>query len=51
MTKQVLSVTKTKKPMGRPKSAPTAVVRLPLAVLEAADKWAAKQHEPPATAH
>jgi hypothetical protein len=46
MTKQALSVTKTKKIMGRPKSAPTAVVRLPLSVLEAVDKWAAIQDEP-----
>ncbi len=47
MSKQVLSVTKTKKKTGRPKSAPTAVVRLPLFVLEAAEAWAKKQDDPP----
>jgi hypothetical protein len=31
--------------MGRPRSAPTAVVRLPLEILEAADAWAAQQSE------
>lgn len=29
--------------MGRPRSAPTAVVRLPLSVIEAAEAWAAEQ--------
>ena len=43
MTKQALSVTKSTKRMGRPKSAPTAVVRLPLVLLQAADEWGAKQ--------
>lgn len=44
MKKQELSVTKR---MGRPKSAPTSVVRLPDSVLEAADKWAAKEIDKP----
>ena len=47
MTKQALSVTKSKKKMGRPKTAPTAVVRLPLSVLEAIDKWAGNQEDTP----
>lgn len=47
MTKQALSVTKTKKKMGRPKSEPTAVIRLPLAALEAADTWALQQADKP----
>jgi metal-responsive CopG/Arc/MetJ family transcriptional regulator len=41
MIKQELSVTKTK--IGRPKSAPTSVVRLPDSVLDAADAWATQQ--------
>jgi hypothetical protein len=44
MAKQDISVTKK---LGRPKSAPTSVVRLPDAVLEAADKWASKQPDQP----
>jgi hypothetical protein len=47
MTKQVLSVTKSQKKMGRPRTAPTAVVRLPVSVLEAADAWAKTQEIPP----
>ena len=43
MAKQALSVTKSPKVMGRPRSAPTAVVRLPLSVIEAAEAWAAEQ--------
>jgi hypothetical protein len=44
MKKQGLSVTKR---MGRPKSEPTSVVRLPDATIEAADKWATRQQDQP----
>lgn len=40
MADQEISVTKKR---GRPAKAPTGVVRLPLATLEAADDWAARQ--------
>ena len=32
--------------MGRPKKEPTSVVRLPSALLDAAEKWATKLDEP-----
>jgi len=47
MAKQALSVTKSKKVMGRPKKEPTAVIRLPLALLESVDRWAADQADSP----
>lgn len=40
MTGQGLSVTKK---MGRPRKAPTAVVRLPLEIIEKAERWAEAQ--------
>jgi hypothetical protein len=44
MRKQTISVTKKR---GRPPSAPTAVVRLPLYLLEMAAAWGAKQKDAP----
>jgi len=44
MTSQILSVTKK---MGRPRKEPTAVIRLPVEVLEAADDWAVTQPDQP----
>ena len=47
MTKQALSVTKSKKVMGRPKGEPTAVIRLPVSLLVGVDAWAAQQDDKP----
>lgn len=47
MDDQSISVTKNR---GRPPKAPTAVVRLPLETLRAADAWAANQPDQPKTA-
>lgn len=44
MAEQEISVTKK---MGRPRKAPTAVVRLPLGVLESVDDWAFSQPDCP----
>lgn len=44
MTGQRVSVTKK---MGRPKGPPTAVVRLPLVVIEDAESWARMQPDKP----
>jgi hypothetical protein len=44
MSGQRISVTKKR---GRPSKDPTAVVRLPLATIEAAETWAAKQSDEP----
>jgi hypothetical protein len=43
MTGQDISVTKTR---GRPRSEPTAVIRLPLSLLAQVDVWIAEQPEP-----
>jgi hypothetical protein len=43
MTGQDISVTKTR---GRPRSEPTAVIRLPLSVLAQVDVWIAELPEP-----
>jgi hypothetical protein len=50
MANQALSVTKSKKVMGRPKGEPTAVIRVPVAVLAGIDDWAAKQADKPSRA-
>lgn len=44
MSGQQLSVTKK---MGRPRKAPTAVVRLPLDTIESAESWASEQPDTP----
>lgn len=47
MNDQTISVTKNR---GRPAKAPTAVVRLPVETLKAADAWAQAQPDQPKTA-